>query len=643
MTLGVLGGTFDPIHNGHLEVIEVASRLFDDVVVAAIGDLLARDPLATPADEGDATHLDVPEGDVGEAPVAVVAGDLQVGPFGTVPAGDEVELAVVEAVVDVQAPLQAFLGGDDVLVPGGEGVAVAVFGMNPEQRPGGGYEPTGGPRWRLPAGVRHVRRLERDGRLGERSEPLPDEREKVARRAHELDALDPPRRLEVAAVREEDGASRADEERRVRAREPGEPADARRARDEERRRPEPPELEASHEADPARAVGGLVAVLDGVDVGELRQREIPPEPDIDEVRVGDVRPAHKPAELADRAVGDDPHVLDAREALHRRDADEYLRSRMREQMRDFGAAIRHVHRLQRRAAEISKDLRFLLRASDADFVYYVETRGRGIFLRASPIDVSRIVREALFDRMRAVVLTSATLAVDGSFTYVKGRLGIREADEVRVASEFDYGRQALLYLPRRIPSPKMPSFAEAAAKQIIEILRRSRGRAFVLFTSYSVLRTVQPFVEMALPYPILVQGSAPRTELIDRFRATPNAVLLATSSFWQGVDVMGDALSCVIIDRLPFASPGDPITAARIEAIADRGGQPFGEYQVPLAILTLLQGLGRLIRHRDDRGVLAVLDPRLQTMGYGRRFLASLPPAAVTRDIADVERFFAPK
>jgi ATP-dependent DNA helicase DinG len=131
--------------------------------------------------------------------------------------------------------------------------------------------------------------------------------------------------------------------------------------------------------------------------------------------------------------------------------------------------------------------------------------------------------------------------------------------------------------------------------------------------------------------------------LLEQFRTTPNAVLLATSSFWQGVDVMGDALSCVIIDKLPFASPGDPITAARIEAIADRGGQPFGEYQVPLAILTLLQGLGRLIRHRDDRGVLAVLDPRLQTMGYGRRFLASLPPAGITRDIADVERFFAAK
>ena len=155
------------------------------------------------------------------------------------------------------------------------------------------------------------------------------------------------------------------------------------------------------------------------------------------------------------------------------------------------------------------------------------------------------------------------------------------------------------------------------------------------------MRAVQAMAEMELPFPVLAQGSAPRSALLQQFRTTPNAVLFATSSFWQGVDVMGEALSCVIIDKLPFASPGDPITAARIEAIADRGGQPFGDYQVPLAILTLLQGLGRLIRHRDDRGVLAVLDPRLQTMGYGRRFLASLPPAAVTRDLADIERFFA--
>jgi ATP-dependent DNA helicase DinG len=296
--------------------------------------------------------------------------------------------------------------------------------------------------------------------------------------------------------------------------------------------------------------------------------------------------------------------------------------------------------IERRARELRSDLKFLLRADDADFVFYLEQRGRALFLRASPVDVSRIVRTALFDRFRAIVLTSATLAVDGSFAYVKGRLGIGDSEELRVASEFDYATQTLLYLPRRMPPPRSPSFAEAVARETIALLTRSQGRAFVLFTSYKVLHTVQPFIEMAVPYPILVQGTAPRSALIEQFRSTPHAILLATSSFWQGVDVVGDALSCVVIDKLPFASPGDPVTAARIDAIAGRGGDAFTDYQVPLAILTLQQGLGRLIRHRGDRGVLAVLDPRLRTMGYGRRFLSSLPPAPVTSDLAAVDRFF---
>jgi ATP-dependent DNA helicase DinG len=299
-----------------------------------------------------------------------------------------------------------------------------------------------------------------------------------------------------------------------------------------------------------------------------------------------------------------------------------------------------VANLARRARDLRQDLRFLLRADDEDFVYYLEQRGHGTFLRASPVDVSRIVRDALFDRFRTVVLTSATLAVEGSFGYIKGRLGIAGAEELRVPSEFDYRSQALLYLPRRMPPPKSPTFAEAVARETIALLTRSRGRAFVLFTSYRVLRAVQPLVEMGLPYPILVQGTAPRSALIEEFRATPNAVLLATSSFWQGVDVAGESLSCVVVDKLPFASPGDPVTSARIDAIKARGGDAFAEYQVPLAILSLQQGLGRLIRHRTDRGVLAVLDPRLATMGYGRRFLASLPPAPVTRDLGAVDRFF---
>ena len=236
--------------------------------------------------------------------------------------------------------------------------------------------------------------------------------------------------------------------------------------------------------------------------------------------------------------------------------------------------------------------------------------------------------------MRATILTSATLTVEGAFDYIRGRLGVPKAAEIAVASEFDYTAQAMLYLPRRMPSPKSPDFGDAAARETLEILRRTRGRAFVLFTSYGVLRAVQERVATVLPYPLLVQGDAPRSALLQRFRATPNAVLLATASFWQGVDVAGEQLSCVIIDKLPFASPGDPITAARVEAITAEGGDAFHDYQVPLAVLMLLQGLGRLIRHRDDRGVLAVLDPRLRTMAYGRRFLDSFPPAPVTHDLA---------
>lgn len=303
-------------------------------------------------------------------------------------------------------------------------------------------------------------------------------------------------------------------------------------------------------------------------------------------------------------------------------------------------ATEDVVALGRRAAELRDNIGFLLRADDPGYVYFLEVRGRGTFLRAAPIDVSDIVSELLLDRMKATVLTSATLAVDGSFEYVKGRLGIGRAEELRLRSEFDYTEQAILYLPRKMPDPRSREFGHAAAREVIEIVKRSRGRAFVLFTSYANLREVQTLASSEIDYPIFVQGEAPRSSLLRSFRSTPNAVLLATSSFWQGVDVVGEALSCVVIDKIPFASPGDPITAARIEAINAEGGSAFGDYQIPLAILTLQQGLGRLIRHRQDRGVLAILDPRLRTMGYGRRFLASLPPAPVTHHLDDIDRFF---
>jgi ATP-dependent DNA helicase DinG len=296
--------------------------------------------------------------------------------------------------------------------------------------------------------------------------------------------------------------------------------------------------------------------------------------------------------------------------------------------------------LGRRAAELKRDVLFLTRADDPGHVYYLDIRGRGVFLRASPIDVSAIIREMLLDRMTATVLTSATLSVDGRFDYVRGRLGVRKAHEARLPSEFDFTQQAILYLPRKMPDPRSPQFVAAAGREVVEILKRTRGRAFVLFTSYANLRQVHQLAAAELSYPLLVQGTAPRSALLREFKATPHAVLFATSSFWQGVDVVGESLSCVIIDKLPFASPGDPITSARIEAINADGGNAFAEYQIPLAILALQQGLGRLIRHRTDRGVLAILDPRIRTMGYGRRFLASLPPAPITHDLAALDTFF---
>ena len=299
--------------------------------------------------------------------------------------------------------------------------------------------------------------------------------------------------------------------------------------------------------------------------------------------------------------------------------------------------------LIRRAGELRDEIRLLLRAGDSEYVYFVEFRGRGVFLRAAPVDVSAIVRELLLDRMRTTILTSATLAVDGTFEYIRKRLGIRNAAEICLPSEFDFARQALMYLPPRMPDPRSLDFSMAAGREVVEILKRTRGRAFVLFTSYATMRDVLGIAGMALDYPIFSQGSLPRTELLKQFRETPHAVLFATSSFWQGVDVVGEALSCVIIDKLPFTSPADPVTAARIDAIRERGGDPFGEYQVPLAILSLQQGLGRLIRHRHDRGLLAVLDPRLRTKGYGKRFIASLPPAPVVQNFAAIEAFFCPK
>ncbi|MBP6716724.1 MAG: ATP-dependent DNA helicase [Acidobacteria bacterium] len=292
-----------------------------------------------------------------------------------------------------------------------------------------------------------------------------------------------------------------------------------------------------------------------------------------------------------------------------------------------------------RLSSARADIAVLLGADDSRFVHYIEARGRSVSLRAAPIDVADLVRDTVIGTRKAAVLTSATLTVAGSFDYMMGRLGTRDAQTLRLPSEFDFTKQAVLFLPSEMPDPRSPEFNRSAAWHVSEILERTEGRAFVLFTSYAAMRDVHAVVSTRINWPILMQGSAPRSALLRDFRSTPNAVLFATASFWQGVDVAGDTLSCVIIDRLPFASPGDPLVKARIDAIDQRGGNAFQDYQIPLATLTLLQGLGRLIRTRTDRGVLAILDPRLTRMGYGRRFLASLPPAPITSDLEAIRRF----
>jgi ATP-dependent DNA helicase DinG len=263
-----------------------------------------------------------------------------------------------------------------------------------------------------------------------------------------------------------------------------------------------------------------------------------------------------------------------------------------------------------------------------------------IHLQATPIDVSQLLNELVFEQVPTVVLTSATLTVQGGFQHLRKRLGLGEARELVVPSHFRYGEQALLYLPPQMPDPRAPEFVEAAAKTIERVLNLSRGRAFCLFTSYSQMRALYERLLPVLDFPILLHGTAPRKALLEEFRTTPNAVLFGTSSFWQGVDVQGEALSCVIIDRLPFAVPSDPVVQARMKAIEEDGGKPFFDYQVPEAVLTLKQGFGRLIRSLEDRGVLVLLDPRIRTQRYGQIFLQSLPPYRMTTSITDVEKFF---
>ncbi len=294
----------------------------------------------------------------------------------------------------------------------------------------------------------------------------------------------------------------------------------------------------------------------------------------------------------------------------------------------------------RRVEQLRFDLDFIIEGGEETFVYWCERRNRGTFLQATPIDASGILGDRLFSQVGSVVLTSATLTSSGSFNFIKSRLGVSEASELIAESNYDYEQQALLYLPPVMPDPRDAGYAAAAAKEIVQILNASRGRAFVLCTSNIQMQSLRNQVEHQIDFPVLMQGEGSRSGILERFRETAHSVLFATASFWQGVDVRGEALSCVIIDKLPFAVPSDPVVSARQRYIDNTGGNSFSDYSVPSAVISLKQGLGRLIRSATDRGVLSILDPRLVTKSYGRSFLSSLPPCRITRRISDVEEFF---
>ena len=348
--------------------------------------------------------------------------------------------------------------------------------------------------------------------------------------------------------------------------------------------------------------------------------------------------------------GDGRFAFENRREFMEENGDEFISlqnalTRLRSELENMPSKPEEVFNFSRRTQELQVQLGFLMESEDPNTVFWIERRRGGreksnVFLQATPIDVAPILKTTMFDKLDCAVLTSATLAVGGGFEYMKRRLGLEHTREVVLPSHFDYQSQAMLYVPPDLPDPRTPQFAAKAADRIRRMLEITRGRAFVLFTSYAQMNEIYQRLLGELEYPMLLQGDAPKSALLEEFRLTPNAVLFATSSFWQGVDVQGEQLSCVIIDRLPFAVPSDPVVAARVKSIDAEGGNAFFQYQVPAAVITLKQGFGRLIRSLHDRGLLALLDNRILKKQYGRVFVESLPNYRRTTDLRQVEQFF---
>ena len=294
----------------------------------------------------------------------------------------------------------------------------------------------------------------------------------------------------------------------------------------------------------------------------------------------------------------------------------------------------------RRAQAQQAAVQRFMDAADPQQVFWFETFKRAFVLHATPLSVAEPFGAHRQRNKCAWVFTSATLSVAGDFGHFISRLGLDDARTLRLESPFDFRRQAVLYVPEHLPVPEMPDYTRQLAEEMLPVIEAAGGRTFFLFTSHRALREAAAVLRERLSFPLLVQGEAGRRQLLEQFRDSGNAVLLGTASFWEGIDVRGEALSCVIIDKLPFASPGDPVAAARIERIRSDGGNPFRDYQLPQAVLTLRQGAGRLIRDIDDYGVLVLADPRLIQKSYGKVFLNSLPGMTRTRKLEVIQRFF---
>jgi len=297
--------------------------------------------------------------------------------------------------------------------------------------------------------------------------------------------------------------------------------------------------------------------------------------------------------------------------------------------------------LGNRAGALEKCMERIFSSIEPNWLNWYEKRKKSVVFHISPLDISRSMQEQLYKNVKTLIFTSATLSTNGNFDYIRSRLGLsHNVLEEIYPSHFDFKEQTLMYIPKDLPEPSDHAFGVKVAQRMIELLKITSGRALILFTSYHNLNLVHQIMHGKIPYPVYRQGDAPRSLLLEEFRQNTHSVLLATGSFWQGVDVPGEALSCLIIDKLPFDSPGDPLVAARIESIHTRGGNPFIEYQLPSAIISLKQGLGRLIRQSSDRGILSIMDIRMITRRYGHFFFNSLPDIPLTHELSHISRFF---